>query len=201
MAGEEPVLHPFLVRVPHFGVERHGVDAFGTQCLGEPFAAFPVLLVDYAAALVPFRPGDHGLEAFAGPGADHREAQVRPVRVGRDRHGVDQVQEFADLPGLRPACGGGQRHGHGARGQGVDEFADAHVAGSEVRSPVQHAVRLVDGEQADADAVAEVGEVGRVQAFGCDVEDAQFAGQGAPVHLGAFLLVQAGVDERGGYAA
>ena len=38
-------------------------------------------------------------------------------------------------------------------------------------------------------------------AFGCDVEDAQFAGQGAPVHLGAFLLVQAGVDERGGYAA
>lgn len=41
-------------------------------------------------------------------------------------------------------------------------------------------MRLVDGEQADADAVAEVGEVGRVQAFGCDVEDAQFAGQARP---------------------
>ena len=41
---------------------------------------------------------------------------------------------------------------------------------------------------------------GACRRSGRDVEDAQFAGQGAPVHLGAFLLVQAGVDERGGYA-
>lgn len=72
------------------------------------------------------------------------------------------------------ACGGcRERHDGWTRGQGLDEVADALIAGAEVVPPLGDAVCLVHGEQAEAMAADDVEKRRVVKALRGHVDDCE----------------------------
>lgn len=93
------------------------------------------------------------------------------ARADHDRPVESEIPgDFRDLSFRR---GRGESGDDGACGQLCDEFADAHVAWAEVVSPLEHAVRLVDGDEVHAGGLGESGEIVGEQALRATYQDAQ----------------------------
>ena len=87
------------------------------------------------------------------------------------------------------ACGGcRERHDGRTRGQGLDEVADALIAGAEVVPPLGDAVCLVHGEQAEAMAADDVEKRRVVKARRGQVDDCEQP----PRHVAKQLLALMG---------
>ena len=131
---------------------------------------------------------------------DRVEPDVGTVeaRADHDRPVESEIPgDFRDLSFRR---GRGERGDDGACGQLCDEFADAHVAWAEVVSPLEHAVRLVDGDEVHAGGLGESGEIVGEQALRRDVQDAQASPMGHVVDASASFRRHSAVDQGGGHS-
>ena len=143
----------------------------------------------------------HGVQKGAEHGKfvgrlDAGEMQVGPVVAGGEAEGFLQFQHFHDI--LAHAPGGGGREGphRGPPWQPAHKIGDAQVAGTEVLSPLGHAMRLVHGQQRDARILCK-GQKGRhIQPLRGHVDDAVRPGLRAPDGLGLLAGGQAAVNVR-----
>jgi hypothetical protein len=204
-ADHQPVLalEAFLGPAALVGLEagvvgHRGVAGLG-QRLGQRLGPGAGGAVDDAGAAAAAVDEIHQLLARAVLGLEG-EAQVRAVEA---------AQEGARLGAAEEPCGDlGAGLGIGGRGErdGLDaveeapQLADAQVVGAEVVAPLADAMRLVDGEQADADPAQQAAGAGGGEALGRHVEELQLApAEGRHHRVGLFRAV-AGGERAGGDA-
>ena len=110
--------------------------------------------------------------------------------------GVHQSQLIGDVAGDGLGCGGGEReHGNPETGLQSGEVA---IGGSEVVTPLADAMCLVDGDQAEVDAVQRPPD-GRLDALGGGVHQFVPAAPHPGDPIGAFVRTEARVEEGGSY--
>ena len=121
-------------------------------------------------------------------------ADVGPVKPGND-------QAVSGNPQLRQHIGAGLGIGGGGQGQARDVRKRVHqrpqraIVRAEIVAPFGHAVRFVDGEQADGSLAQQLAEMALAGAFGRDVEQVQLA-RAEPVD--GLLAVGIDAGQRGG---
>ncbi|MNF79222.1 hypothetical protein D3C84_614300 [compost metagenome] len=99
---------------------------------------------------------------------------VRPIETGEEQLGLFQMQALGDLLAGAHVRGGGQGDARHLREQ-LGELTELQVFGAEVVAPLRHAVRLVDGEQGDRQALQEGQHARLHQALGGQVEQLDLA--------------------------
>ena len=154
----------------------HRVDALVAQELSGFFDAGPRQAVDHAGfALVIGL--DHVQQLLAHLVLfDDAVADVGAVEAGNEVARVVQRQALGDLAARVGGGGGGERDARHV-GPALVQHRQAQVFGTEVVTPLGHAVGLVDGEQRDAAAFQQLQAAVGQQAFGRHVQQVQLAGQ------------------------
>jgi hypothetical protein len=196
-----------LVQAAHVGVESSVVGQRSDAVLGEPaggFFNFPARLAihDPCVALVLVADKAQQLRsrvAFL----DHGVADVRPVEAADEDARCAERQAFDDVAARQPVgrCRQGDaRHLRIALVQHVER----QVVDAEIVAPLAHAMRLVDGEQAEQAARVQGVELAeharRGQAFGRDIEQHQPTAQHLALDLLGFGKRQRRIQESGVHA-
>jgi len=157
-------------------VIRQGVETLRAEVGRRLLDALTAQGVDDARRALGLRPDeldelatriDLGVDAVLDVGA---------VEAGDEPAGVAQAQTLDDLLG---GGRGGRRRERHARdvGEAVGEVAEGEVVGPEVVAPLRHAVRFVDGDDAEATASEKREGLRTVQPLGGDVQQVEFSGE------------------------
>ncbi len=126
-------------------------------------------------------------------------ADVGAVEAGDEGLAAVGQELVGDLAPGALVGGGGERDARHV-GEALAQHAELQVLGAEIVAPLRHAVRLVDREQRDLDAL-ELRQRARLQqALGRDVEEIQLAGGERALGLAALGLAQCRVEAGGGHA-
>ncbi len=130
---------------------------------------------------------------------DDAVADVGPVKAADELACFFQLQPLDDVGARDGVGGGGQRHARHA-GVALVQHGERAVFGAEVVAPLAHAVRLVDGEQAQGallvQVVQQAQKARRVQPLGRHVQQRDGAGLQAEFHVLRGVPVQRAVEER-----
>ena len=195
MAGAHVGIHP--------GVIRQRADAL----LGQPLRGLFHLLARQAI-------DDAGVAGVAvhvlGPDEaqqllpravllDDGVADVRAVEAREEDTRVRQRQPLDDLVARDGVGRGGQRNARHVR-ETLVQHGKLDVLRPEIVPPLRHAVRFVDGEQADARSLKQIEEARRHQPLGRHVDEVQPPGRQIALDLRGLGARQRGVEVRGAHA-
>jgi len=129
---------------------------------------------------------------------DDGVADVGPVEAADELACVLQLQAFHDVGAGGGVGGGGQGH---ARHTGIAfvQHRQGPVLGPEVMAPLAHAVRFVDGKQAQHAAFVQRVELGqearRGDALGRCIQQRDLAAQQPALHLAGLVVGQGRIEE------
>ncbi len=127
---------------------------------------------------------------------DHAVEEVRPVEAGGEDRRRCEMQPLGDVAPSRPVGGGGQRDQRGI-GKTLLEDAERLVVAAEIVAPLRDAMRLVDREQRDLDAVQQVEAMRHHQPLRRDVEQVEPAVADRALDRSRLAGRQSGIERRG----
>ena len=124
---------------------------------------------------------------------DDGVADVRTVEAGEEDARVRQRQPLNDLVARDGIGRGGERNARHVR-ETLVQHRELDILRPEIVPPLRHAVRFVDGKQADARSLKQVEEARRHQPFGRDVDEIQPPRSQVSLDLGGLGARQRGVE-------
>ncbi|CRP95037.1 hypothetical protein PAERUG_E5_London_17_VIM_2_12_12_01577 [Pseudomonas aeruginosa] len=189
---EEALLVVGTQFVGQSGVIRQRGEALVAEEFRDLLDLLPRQAVDDAGIAAPLGEEAEQLLARLLLGHDAVE-DVRPVEAGEELLGVLQVQALDHLLAGTHVRGGGQGDPRHLREQ-LGKLAELQVFGTEVMAPLRHAVRFVDGEQADRQSLKEGQHARLDQPLRCQVEQLDLATLQALGDVPLLLGVEGGVQ-------
>ena len=191
-----------LVLLPHRGVQARVVRQRGDAFVGQPHRGFFHLLAGAAVhdarfAFVLVAHEAHQLRARVVL-LDDGVADVGPVEAGHEDARFVQRQPLHDVGAGDVVGGGGERHPRHLR-KALVQLRQAQVLGPEIVAPLAHAVRFVDGEQAQQPALVERiqhrQKARRQQPLGRGIQHHQAAAAQLALHVLRFFAAERGIEE------
>ena len=125
---------------------------------------------------------------------DHAVADVRAIEAGDERLGRLETEPFDDFAPGRRIGGRGQGDPRHLR-KALVQDRQLPVFGAEIVTPLRHAMRFVDREQADLGLFEQVEKAPGQQAFGGDIEHLEIAAEQALLDLALGHRVEARIEE------
>ena len=196
-----------LVPLAHSGVQTRvvgqGMDARLTQHGRDFFDPLARLAVHHARFFGVFAL-DEAQQLRAGVFfLDDGVADVGPVKAADEQFGAFQLQALDDVSARQCVGGGRERHAW-HRGVALVQNRQTPVLGPEVVAPLAHAMRFVDGEQAEQAAFEQRVHLRQKapirHALRRRVQQSDFTAQQAPLDVAGFFAGQGGVEEGGVHA-
>ena len=191
---QENILVARARRRLHAGVIGQRLDAVLAQEIGKLLGLAPRGAIDDAA--LPAMAFDEFRDLFAAAGLClHRQAQIGPVEAVHEHSGRAAEKLLDDIRARRGVGRRGERDGlHAAKL--CLHLAERRIFRTEVVAPLRDAMRLVDRQQRDLGALEQIERFGSHQAFGRDVDEAQFAARDAIEHRAILGGIVRGVERR-----
>ncbi len=126
-------------------------------------------------------------------------ADVGAIEARHELARLLQRQAFDDFVAGTLIRGGGERDARHL-GKALVQHHQLTVFRAEIVAPLRHAVRFVDGEQRHFGTLEQPQETWRQQPLRRHVQQVEFAGQQAALHLALIVRIEAGIEIRSGHA-